>query len=457
MQKPMIRKLELVIILLLTWIGVALPESSQTINMDQVKKLIAAVWQPKHDSFDIELIKQVRNAPVPNEKLREQIEHVYKNMEYNDPVQRQKDIEFAIQAELEKNGKPRVLRQRIRVSDIFYRLDQDMVNDVEAIDTGNDWRWTYVNFGDPDNKDFTRFIYQHDVRHATIMNNGKQWRRHKVEEWVGMPISVRKTVKYFLSKRESLQQDEDLVLPDKNLMQSLTMGDNKGLVITVEEEEMRGRLVDRLQLTMPEIPEFKTVLLVDKEDYSKVQRCEIWNANGNPAYIREIYSFDEQGLPRELHIEEYDKDGNIRKTQDIGISKIKLDISIPNDVFDFKPPQHYTIVDERLSPPLVVRPIEDEFLLDNLDNLDTPDRANEQRFQSLDVNDNNAYTDANNNTNKDAYAKNEPVNGNSSNMKAVSGKEHVLTTLQWLLVICLAISLTYIFIALLRKKRVQAG
>jgi hypothetical protein len=90
------------------------------------------------------------------------------------------------------------------------------------------------------------------------------------------------------------------------------------------------------------------VLICDRKDYSCVYRTELHIPTTNQiVYIRECDNFDSNGFPHNITEIKYDKDGNFVEKSVYRVIKVKLNPSMPSDLFELRPPEGYKVVDFR--------------------------------------------------------------------------------------------------------------
>ncbi|GAG22244.1 unnamed protein product, partial [marine sediment metagenome] len=98
---------------------------------------------------------------------------------------------------------------------------------------------------------------------------------------------------------------------------------------------------------------FPTVALsCDRKDYSRVYHTDVRIPGIDQSmYIRECSNFDSQGFPHNITEIQYDIDGNFKEKSVYKIVKVELNPSIPDEVFEFQPPEGYKVQDFRSKKP----------------------------------------------------------------------------------------------------------
>lgn len=88
------------------------------------------------------------------------------------------------------------------------------------------------------------------------------------------------------------------------------------------------------------------IFICDKDDYSRAYYTEIrMPVKGKPIYIKECSNFDLQGIPRNVAVSEYDRDGSVKEKKMYRVLDVNLNPVIPAETFEFNPPEEYQIVE----------------------------------------------------------------------------------------------------------------
>jgi len=96
----------------------------------------------------------------------------------------------------------------------------------------------------------------------------------------------------------------------------------------------------------------QAMIVCDQDDYRRVYRFEAYgSATGRLTMLRVAGGFDANGFPAWFRSETYDEQGVVREFNDLTILKVDPNPAFSEDVFEFRPPAGYAILDARVSPP----------------------------------------------------------------------------------------------------------
>ena len=88
------------------------------------------------------------------------------------------------------------------------------------------------------------------------------------------------------------------------------------------------------------------MLICDREDYSRVYYSGIRNPlTGKLLVTKECSNFDSQGFPHNATVIKFDMDGNLKEKEVYTVERVELNLVIPDDVFEFRPPEGYKVTD----------------------------------------------------------------------------------------------------------------
>jgi hypothetical protein len=93
----------------------------------------------------------------------------------------------------------------------------------------------------------------------------------------------------------------------------------------------------------------------DTEDYSQVYICEYYDAEtGMLRWYRECGDFDEKGWPHTVTFREFNKQGKLTKECNLAVISVEVNAEIDPNTFKFSVPLGYTMIDRRVSPPMII-------------------------------------------------------------------------------------------------------
>jgi len=358
-------------IVILLSICIPLYASSDPCNLptaEQVSKLAAAAWKEPVNSIDVVLYKEIKGPAKSVEEFRQMFENFFdkaegpkENLSGWGLEERDRTIQMNVERAVKEQEVGRTMKQRIRIDGYHQRTDQvtaqskivllegtphERIRPEVLLGPNTPYDMTLVNLGDKRKGDYTSFAYYHKMKGATITDKrGSRW-------------ANKSNIIDFASPASSFQgllgvnQGTTLVplfVPDPNKIEKLS---KTGLVagvlrFTISPDPNNPNTRDRIEIKSDEYP-YGTVMICDREDYSRVYYMEICNPRtGKPLYVRKLSNFNPQGFPHNATVIEYDIDGKLKKQEVYRIVKVQLNPSISDDVFEFQPPVGYRVTDLR--------------------------------------------------------------------------------------------------------------
>jgi hypothetical protein len=204
------------------------------------------------------------------------------------------------------------------------------------------YNMTYINLGDKNKGDYRSLIYYHDSKSVMIQNK-KNWAKNNI---IADLARLSSYYQMLLGVNEGTLL-EPAYVPDSNRIEELS---KTGLVagalrVMISPDPNNPSKRDRIEIKSTEYP-CGTVIICDKEDYSRVYYLEICNpGTGKLLQIKQCSNFDNQGFPHNATIIEYDMNGELKKKEVYTIEKVELNPVISKDVFEFTPPEEYEITE----------------------------------------------------------------------------------------------------------------
>jgi len=344
-------------------VGHSNAETANRINETQARNLISAAWKRPATSIDVMIYKEVKKRARNIELIRKEVERELKEVEQqfenlkNEGIIIEKiDLENEVKKRVAAYNQPKLFKEQIRIDGYLYRLDQTSIKSDINVGPEVDVHRTYVNCGNKEKNDYTHFCYDHEYKQAIIDNSKKTvWREHRVNEWIGIPKEVSELLKKASGTRGS-ESGDDTLIPSIDAIPKLINGEIDGFGIEFDEAEIDNHAADKIIMTLG--PQNKKVccLIVDKEDYSRVHNYEIYNLlTGSLLKRREAKEFDEEGYPRQIYTITYNNLGKIIEEERIVVENVDLEPVLSDDLFKFNVPSGYTMIDDRLSPALIVK------------------------------------------------------------------------------------------------------
>jgi len=360
--------LSLMVVVVCSLVQAGLSEGS--LDEDQIAKLVSAVWKEKPNSIDATVYKTITRPAKSNQQIREEIEDSFAKdrsriLQRYEPDSRARTImldelnatiEMNVERITKEQQTPRRIKERIRISDGRERHDIAYARTPDVLLGPNTpFESSSVDLGKGAAGDIKAFEYRHDTKTAKIDTSG--WAASHIEDFTGLPHTIGLGWKMLLGKKTS----SGLYIPNPDKIQEIKRTglflDTFRLMIGPDPNAPTTR--DRIEVRDPESPG-GPVLICDRNDYSRVYSTRSYqHKTGRLLRVRESSNFDSQGFPHNVTVIEYDADGKLKKKEVYEVASIRLNPVIPDEVFEFRPPEGYTVEDIRPKNPETEKPAPD--------------------------------------------------------------------------------------------------
>lgn len=297
------------------------------------------------------------------DELRRRVDEAFKaerEIRGADSAELEEEIAMNVRNMLKEQQSPRRVVQRVRTDGKRTRLDQAILQGGQAV--GPDVRLsdTYMMLGDrPTREGYKVFqILAGQLRTATIYPDDFVWAAPPVLDWILPPHLLMARVMF------GRLEGDDLVLDKAKRDECIAQGGSlRGewtiRVIPEAASGGSGQARDRLEFYKAGGTDGHPVLtaVCDREDYGRVYRSEARDPKtGALLKVQEVEAYDANGMPQRFRVESYGGAGQpIPNAETIELMGIELNPVLPDDVFEFRPPPGYAIVDLRRSPGRVIR------------------------------------------------------------------------------------------------------
>lgn len=328
------------------------------LDEEQVAKLVAAVWKDKPKSIDATVYETITRPPKSNQQIREKVENVFAK-ERNQIIEKYEPdsharsimleklnhmIEMNVERQIEEQKTPRRMKMRIRISNGRERKDITYADTPDVLLGPNTaYETSTVDLGKGAVGEVRAFEYDHDANEATIHDGG--WAASNIEDFTGLPHTISLGWKMLLGKRTSsglYVSDSDKV---REIESTGVIFDRFRLAIGPDPNAPATR--DRIEVRDSESPG-GPVVICDRNDYSRVYSIRSYqHKTGRLLRVRECSNFDSQGFPHNVTVIEYDTDGKLKTKEVYKFETVTLNPAIPDEVFEFHPPEGYTVHDLR--------------------------------------------------------------------------------------------------------------
>lgn len=350
------------------------------LSREQVMKLTEAIWRNPASSIDITFYRELKKSMLSEEDARKKAEIVY---EPPGDTQTEEEKELEIQKivkEILDGAKPKFMEARIRIKEHLYRFDQTVITLKTDNQPETRREFTYVNRGNPKEKDYTHFFYDHKSKYATIFNNKHMWSKHEMLDYIGLPKSLRAILRKLLGERA--EDNLGVLMPSADKIENLIKGELEDLEISTAKIPAQQSV--KLDFVFPKISENVIYsIIVDENDYLKVFNYNAFDLEtGILLSERKCDNFNSDNYPQQIQLSEYDRKGNLKKEEKVGVMEIMINPSFSPKTFSLEVPSDYTLFDQRVSPTLTIAPLEDEFLLEGLE-FDEPEKTLDSPIPTL--------------------------------------------------------------------------
>lgn len=343
---------------------------------EQAKKLAAAAWKTSARSIDVTYYSIVKD----NTKTEEQIRQVYTEVfdkEYGPDEkltpemleQKKRVIQINVDNRLVEL-RDRRTKCRARFDGSRYRIDNVYGNpdrSIKTIQNGNirevlqpekkldaNTPFETTDIETPDaNNGFKFYHYNHDLK--TLRIEKRKSSRTTIEYGktayiLNMPNAAIIQMKLGDRKNTSGAGAFDV---NETKIKQLCSGTLEGISVKIRPDANEPDTKDRIEISLynnKQIAFLTSLMICAKDDYSKVYYCQTPNPATNmpPIFSRTCSDFDANGVPHNIIQVQYDGEGNIRLHETYKIEGVRLNITIPKDVFEFTPPADYEVTDSRL-------------------------------------------------------------------------------------------------------------
>ena len=338
----------------------------------QVARLVEAAWKPPVTSIDATLYLSVTRPIVPREELEKTVRDVYSTIEgkSNAPKQSVEEFEKSVAVEVERMRReqqsPAVIKKRVRWNGIQYREDKVSVEgSIKVVDTETEFNRVIVNTGNHLLKDYTNFEY--DIVNEVAAINDKQgslWKEDSVWDAFGIqPVSMLlKALTMVPLSPEDIKQGVTNFVPAISTERVLELQENKNehLILLTCPDEYKSYRVDRFEVRTRQNSERPLLIFYcDAKDYSKLYRSESYHPTiADPLLTVERDMFDSKGFPKVWITEEYDPDTKQMRRAERVFESVSINVQLPNDIYEYNPPEGFSTIDYRPDTPIVVQPHE---------------------------------------------------------------------------------------------------
>jgi hypothetical protein len=361
-------------ILVLLLVSIALyarAEQTALPSGEQLDKLVSAAWKDAVNSIDVTSYKHITKPAMSEEEIWQMVEDFFnkaegpkENLSGSQLEERNRTIQMNVERTIKEQQIGRRMKERVRIHKQRQRIDQvigypkmvllegtphEKTEPAVELTPNTPYETSFVNSIDKNTGDLISFTYYHTSKKAQVTSNQEsRWNRSDVIEFAQLATFFQA----LLGVNKGSISDPVFV-PDRDKIEQLR---KTGLVagrlrLTIKPDADNPDARDYIQLKSDDCP-CGTVFVCERVDYSRVYYTEVCNPiTGQPLYITKCSNFDDQGFPRNATTIEYDLDGKLKKKKVYTILEVNLNPSIPDEVFEFDPPEGYEVTDLRPKKP----------------------------------------------------------------------------------------------------------
>jgi hypothetical protein len=325
------------------------------IRPEQAEKLVSAVCKPSPSCFDITFNMFLQDYTKNEKDLREKFESTYERIYGSMAANLAPDKESFIRDQIAYFMKRQQQGEHMEAYKIRFDANNLRTDDSYSwacspinIHDGNQNKQTDFNIpfdssiieASDQNGYFNRYFYDHSFKSASTKKPTAR-KNQNTREWIRNLALV--TPYITLKTKLGIPPTEGYKLNTARFNQ-LCSGKLNGINIVIENDDLFPETRDKIKLSFypenPKRPVTKTVIVCDKNDYSRVYYC----GTSKLSLTESTWSdFDSQGYPHNITKMEYGTDGNLKKCVIYQVLDVHLNTPIPKEVFEFNPPQDYEI------------------------------------------------------------------------------------------------------------------
>jgi len=331
---------------------------------DQVAKLVAAVWKEPPASLEAMMYTETIRPPEPEGKIRKEMEdfffkqydvnQMYQKYGPNSPALKvmldrmNSAIDMNVERIMKEQQNPTRTKDWVRISGNRERHDVAHTR-TPGVSLGPETPFenTYVTVGKSHREPgFMSFSYEGKLKLATVTDKSG-WASNNPVQFANIPLNTCTVLKVLLGRKEGTQA-KPVFVPDPNKIERFSRtGVLAGVVrLWIVPDPNAPDTRDRIEIGDPN-SSARTVLVCDRDDYSRAYEVRTYGPAGKLIYHRQCGDFDAHGFPHKVIETKYDRDGSLKKKSVYRITELKVNCPIPDEVFEFNPPEGYQVMDVR--------------------------------------------------------------------------------------------------------------
>lgn len=344
-------------------------------SVQELKRLAAESWEVSPNTVDIVILRDRTRPAISEDEARKMVEDADRQRSsmlkqqgllsdddngvmLSPPSAANSEAERASRL-LRQANNVKHMKQRIRVKNGKYRLDQVVAQEGEPLPDDVDYTMFFVDVSDAKHGVYGSFLVDQGEKHAFRYASKKhQYKREPIVHAMSLGRGVG-ILRLLLGERASGASSSMGVVPSTRQIELLSSGQHPDAEIYSQAVPIRDKIGKGVEFSVyfknekgerKSFPEL--VFVVDQENYGRCYKCEIFDDRGVLMSKEERDSFATgSDFPRRWKRTSKAKSGYI--VDDCLILDAVIDGDIPDDVFEFSSTDYsdYVVADYTTSPP----------------------------------------------------------------------------------------------------------
>jgi len=348
--------------------------AQQSLNSEQVRKLVTAAWKQRPESMDIIYYKTFKDLTKDKQEFEQIFEDAFDKMYRPKETlstakakYRERMVQLNVERSLKEKEVGRKSKMRIRYEEdrqridyvggtpdrtIFKGTEHQRFSPGKKLDANTPYTTSVIEMTDQNNVS-TRYTYLHNSKVINIKRIRTRGSSHLINEISGfsmMPVGVTGV----LRKKLSDSSGEGSLEPNEIKINQLGLGTLKCIGITIYPDNETLHEAVRIEMILystKDVPFMHMSLICDKDDYSRVYSFERHIPVGGALIRREIRdNFDSQGFPHKVSIFEYDTTGKYTRHKLYEVESVSLNTQISSEVFELSSAKDYRVLTYEKTP-----------------------------------------------------------------------------------------------------------
>jgi hypothetical protein len=346
----------------------------QSLNSEQIRKLVIAAWKQRPESMDITYYKTFKDFTKDKQKFEQIFEDafdkMYESKETLSPAEakfKERMVQLNIERSLKEKEVGRQSKIRIRYEKNRQRIDyvggtpartiykgteRQRIDNGKRLDANTPYTTSVIEVTDQNNVSI-RYKYLHKgkvVNITRIRNRGTSNLINEISGFSMMPVGIAGVLK----KKLSYSNWEVSFEPNELQMNQLSLDTLKGIGITIEPDNTTLHDTVRIEMIIynaKDVPVLKMVMICDKSDFSRVYFYES-RIPASGALIRkeDRENFDSQGFPHKISVFEYEATGRNTHQELYEVERVRLNTQIPSEDFEPSSTKDYRVIASKKTP-----------------------------------------------------------------------------------------------------------